>query len=71
MKKNKYIIFAAIGFELVGFIIAGILLGEAIAKATGYPSFKAIMIVVGFVAWFASLISKLKSIEKNDDQQEK
>jgi hypothetical protein len=69
MKKNKYVIFAAIGFELIGFIIAGILLGEGLAETTGYPMFKAIMIVVGFVIWFISLIAKLKSFEDKKDKE--
>jgi len=68
MKKNKYIIFAAIGFELIGFIIAGILLGEGLAKTTGYQIFKALMIVLGFVAWFISLMVKLKSLEEKKDK---
>jgi len=68
MKKNRYIVFAAIGFELIGLIIAGIFLGEVIAKTTGHPIFKAAMIVVGFIVWFISLIAKLKNIEKNKDQ---
>ncbi|MFN3695899.1 MAG: hypothetical protein ACK4VO_00550 [Pseudobdellovibrio sp.] len=71
MNKNKYFVFAAIGFELIGFIIAGILLGESAAKTTGYQSLKAIMIVVAFIAWFISLVNKLKSLEKNKNEQDK
>lgn len=65
MKKNKYFVFAAIGFELIGLIIGGILLGEALAQSTGYQSFKAIMIVVAFIVWFVSLVVKLKAMEKS------
>lgn len=68
MKKNKYIIFAAIGFELIGFIIAGILIGDGLAKTTGYQIFKALMIVLGFLIWFISLIAKLKSLEDKKDK---
>ncbi len=66
MKKNKYIVFAAIGFELIGLILAAIYGGEAIVKQ-GAPEYaKAFLIVGAFIVWFISLILKLKKAEKND-----
>jgi hypothetical protein len=66
MKKNKYIIFAAIGFELISLILAAIYGGEWLVKQ-GYPEYlKALLIVGAFVLWFISLILKLKKAEKND-----
>jgi hypothetical protein len=66
MRKNKYIIFAAIGFELVGIILITIYGGEWLVK-NGAPEYiKAVLIVAGFVLWFISLMMKLKKVEKND-----
>lgn len=64
MKKNKYLIFGAIGFELITLILAAIYGGDYLVKI-GYPnSLRAILIVAAFVVWFISLIAKLRSIEK-------
>lgn len=66
MKKNKYIIFAAIGFELISLILVAIYGGEALVKK-GFPEYlKALLIVLAFVVWFISLMVKLKKAEKND-----
>lgn len=64
MKKNKYIVFVAIGFELVAMILAAIYLGKWL-EDKGYGGAQAILIVIGFFVWFASLMLKLKAI-KND-----
>lgn len=67
MKKNKYVVFAAIGIELVGLIIAAIYAGEWLVKAQGAPEYvKAALIVGAFILWFISLMLKLKKAEKND-----
>jgi hypothetical protein len=67
-KKNKYIIFASIGFELISLILAGIYGGEYLVKQ-GYANYwKALLIVLAFVVWFISLITKLRSIEKSPDE---
>ncbi len=64
MKKNKYLIFVAIGFELIALIIIFIYLGEFAVKK-GWPEYtKALGIVLAFVIWMVSLFSKLRSIEK-------
>lgn len=65
MKKNKYLIFASIGFELVALIILFIYLGEwAVSK--GWPDYtKALGIVLAFTLWIVSLVVKLKSLENN------
>lgn len=65
MKKNKYFIFASIGFELVTLLLVSIYLGEYLVKE-GYPApLKAFLIVGAFLIWFVSLVLKLKSIEKS------
>lgn len=68
MKKNKYLVFAAIGFELITLILAAIYGGEYFVKE-GYPSYlKALLIVGAFVVWFISLIAKLRAVEKKKDK---
>ena len=64
MKKNKYIMFAAIGFELIGFILAAIYGGEELVKRGAPEYIKAVLIVAAFILWFISLIIKLKKAEK-------
>ncbi len=66
MKKNKYIIFATIGFELVSLILAAIYGGEYLVKKGAPEYMKALLIVFVFVVWFISLMLKLKNISKND-----
>lgn len=65
MKKNKYIVFASIGFELVGLIIGALWLGNYLL-GNGYSQATQAFCVLGaFLIWFISLIIKLKSM-KND-----
>ena len=65
MKKNKYIIFAAIGFELIGLILIAVYIGNELAIRK-YPDYiAAILIICAFITWFIRLIFKLKKI-KND-----
>jgi hypothetical protein len=66
MKKNKYIVFAMIGFELIGLILAAIYGGEYIVKRGAPEYIKAFLIVAAFILWFISLMIKLKTAEKND-----
>lgn len=64
MKKNKYLIFASIGFELVALIVLAIYLGD-FAVTKGWPDYtRAFAIVIAFAIWIVSLIVKLKSLEK-------
>lgn len=67
-KQNKYLMFGAIGFELISLILFAIYGGEYAVKQ-GYPNYlKALLIVLAFVVWFISLITKLRAIDKNKDQ---
>lgn len=69
MRKNKYLIFASIGFELVALILFFIYLGEYLVSR-GWPDYtKAFGIVLAFGIWITSLVLKLKYLEnskKND-----
>ncbi len=65
MKKNKYLIFASIGFELVALILFFIYLGEYLV-GKGWPDYtKAFGIILAFALWITSLVLKLKSLEKS------
>ena len=66
MKRNKYIIFAVIGMELIGLILVAIYGGAHLVKQGAPEYLKAALIVVAFVVWFISLLVKLKKVEKND-----
>lgn len=70
MKKNKYLIFASIGFELIALIVFFIYLGEYLVDKQGWPAYtNAFGIVLAFGIWIVSLFVKLKSLEKNKDSK--
>jgi hypothetical protein len=65
MKKNKYLVFASVGFELIALLILAIWLGKYL-EGKGFGSAQAFCILGAFLVWFISLMMKLKSIGKND-----
>lgn len=65
MKKNKYIVFATIGFELISLIILALWLGSYLSKKGYGAAAQAFCVLGAFAIWFMSLIIKLKNI-KND-----
>ncbi len=65
MKKNKYIVFATIGFELVSLIVFALWLGNYFIKQGYSQNYQAFFVVGAFLLWFISLIIKLKKM-KND-----
>lgn len=65
MKKNKYIVFAAIGFELITLILISLWLGNYLAKKGYGTAVEAFCVLAAFLIWFISLITKLKKM-KND-----
>ncbi len=66
MKKNKYVIFASIGFELIALLLLALWLGKKLAD-NGYGAASQAFCVLGaFLIWFISLMVKLKKIQKND-----
>ncbi len=65
MKKNKYIVFIAIGFELISLLLISIWLGDYLVK-NGYGKNSTAFTVLGaFLLWFISLILKLKKANKS------
>ncbi len=66
MKKNKYIVFASIGFELIALLLVALWLGKKLSE-NGYGAAAQAFCVLGaFLIWFISLMIKLKKIQKND-----
>lgn len=66
MKKNKYIVFAAIGFELVALILLSLWVGNWLV-INGYGQASQAFCVIGaFLVWFISLMMKLRSLKEND-----
>ncbi len=64
MKKNKYIVFAAIGFELISLILLSLWLGGWLEQK-GFPGGQAICVVLAFFIWFISLIIKLRALKSD------
>lgn len=64
MKKNKYMVFAAIGFELIALLLIALWGGNKLSE-NGYGTAAQAFCVLGaFLIWFISLMLKLKSIQK-------
>lgn len=67
MKKNKYLMFISIGFELIALILFFIYLTEYLVKNQGWPeSTKAFGVLLAMGLWMVSLFFKLKSANKNE-----
>lgn len=65
MNKNKYIVFATIGFELISLILLSLWLGDYLLKRGYGQAAQAFCVLGAFLLWFISLIIKLKKM-KND-----
>ncbi len=65
MKKNKYLIFATIGFELISLILIALWVGKELSKRGYGAGAEAFCVLGAFLIWFISLITKLKNL-KND-----
>ncbi|PWU19599.1 MAG: hypothetical protein C5B49_05505 [Bdellovibrio sp.] len=66
-QMKKYIVFAGMGFELVGLIIACLFIGQWLderfsLKGLGVISFS----VLGLVGWLVHLLQMLKLLEKQE-----
>ena len=65
MNKNKYIVFAMIGFELISLILLSLWLGNYLVQKGYGQGVQAFCVLGAFLLWFVSLILKLKNM-KND-----
>lgn len=64
---NKYIVFAGIGFELVGLIVVSVIIGESLE--TEWPTkglWVAGLILLALVGWMIQLVFMLKRTQKTD-----
>lgn len=64
-KKNKYIVFSMIGFELISLILVALWFGNYLAGKGYGVAAQAFCVLGAFLIWFISLIMKLKGL-KND-----
>lgn len=65
MKKNKYIVFVAIGFELISLILVALWLGSYLTKNNYVGNWaQAVCVLMAFLIWFISLMMKLKGLKK-------
>lgn len=53
--------FLAIGFELVGYIIAAVLMGPVIDKYLNFSGSMVILIIIGFFAWVLRILKIAKN----------
>lgn len=69
---KRYIIFASIGFELVGLIVGCFYLGEFLDKKynTGGMAFVGLSIAC-LIGWLVRVIWLLQRIDKQDEEAEK
>lgn len=64
-KRNKYVVFMAIGFELVALILLALWLGAYLGRKGYGDAAQAFCVLGAFLIWFISLILKLKDA-RND-----
>lgn len=64
---KKYLIFASIGFELVGIVIASIYLGQIIDKTYQTRGLALIALMfIGLASWLIHVLLLLRRFQKND-----
>lgn len=71
MKNNRYIVFAAMGIELVGIMLACIYLGRILDQK--YNSQGLIMVflsMLGLAGWIYQMVVMAKNTEKNSAKEE-
>lgn len=63
MRKNKYVVFAMVGFELVAFILIALWFASFLATKGFNSTIAQTFCVLGaFLIWFISLMIKLKGL---------
>jgi F0F1-type ATP synthase assembly protein I len=64
---NKYIVFAGIGFELIGLIVVSVYAGEYLdARWPSKGLWVAGLILLSLVGWMIQLVFMLKNTQKKD-----
>lgn len=68
---KKYIVFAGIGFELVGIMMASIYLGQIIDKSYQTKGLGLIALMfIGLASWLTHVVLLLRRFEKEDSKDE-
>jgi len=66
---KKYLIFASIGFELVGIMLGTIYLGQAIDKTYQTKGMALIaLMLIGLASWLTHVILLLRRFQKNESE---
>jgi F0F1-type ATP synthase assembly protein I len=66
---KKYLIFASIGFELVGIMVASIYLGQTIDKAYQTKGLALIALMfIGLASWLTHVILLLRRFQKDEPE---
>ncbi len=67
---NKYLVFAGIGFELIGLILLSVYIGDTLdSKWPSKGMWVAGLILLSLVGWMVHLVFLLKSAQKSESQQ--
>lgn len=65
---NKYIVFTALGFELVGIMLACLFLGQWLDHRYSTKGLAMIgLSVLGLVGWLVQVIQLAKGLDKKED----
>lgn len=68
MKNNRYIVFTAMGFELVGLMLAAVFIGKKIDDQYGLKGLGLIALsVLALAGWLVHIVALVKQIEKNSN----
>lgn len=66
---KKYLIFASIGFELVGIMVASIYLGQTIDKTYQTKGLALIALMfIGLASWLTHVIFLLRRFQKDEPE---
>lgn len=67
--KSKYLVFSAIGFELVGIMLACIFIGHYLDEQYGLKGLGLIgLSVLGLVGWLIHVVQLLRRIESSESE---
>lgn len=69
--NNKYIVFTAMGFELIGIILASLYLGKYLDQAMGLSGLGMVILsMAGLAGWIFHLIVLVKKAEESTKDDE-
>ena len=67
--NNKGLVFIGIGFELMGIVLAALIIGEKLDKYYGKNGvFVIIFLICGFISWTFHFVFLLKRMMNDDDE---